>query len=528
MGKYKKKFLYLFLFLFFIIGSLSSLNIGISHDEFHEQANWEFNLNLSKKISSEFFLNKNSDLKIENYKDKYYGIGFQLISQPIQYFLKDFISKYQNISEYGSKLVSKHFVVFLFFFISGIILYSILKRIIKNKNFCYFSTILYFLYPYLFGQSLFNSKDIPFMTLWLICSYLSFSLFEKFSKQKIITSQKIIVLGILTAYLFSIRISGILILLQYSVSFLIFLNTTKIKFSDFFLKNYQKLVLFILVVTIFTYLLHPVYWNNPFEIINAIKSMSYFYNDVCTKTLGSCMKAKDLPSTYLIIWLSVKLPLIILVGLLLVPLTEKKIFIDHEKNIFFGTILIISLLIPILFIFLKTNLYDEIRHILFLIPFYFMIGTISLFIFSRKIFYFLGVLTISIFTIENIKIHPYQYVWFNLPSRFIDLTNQFELDYQGLSGKVISKKITDLDNENTCILTSPIYSVEPFLNRDKHNCFDIWQYVDTNYQRPFLAVQHVRNIKKGTPYNCSIVYESGFYLLFHKKKFVTGKLLKCS
>ena len=96
-----------------------------------------------------------------------------------------------------------------------------------------------------------------------------------------------------------------------------------------------------------------------------------------------------------------------------------------------------------------------------------MIGTISLFIFSKKIFYFFGVLTITIFTFENIKIHPYQYVWFNLPSRFIDLTNQFELEYQGLSGKVIAKRITELDNENTCILTSPIYSVEPFLNKEK-------------------------------------------------------------
>ena len=93
MEKYRKKFLYLFLLLFFLIGSFSSLNVGISHDEYHEQANWEFNLNLSKKISTEFFLNKTYDLKIDNYKDRYYGIGFQLISQPIQYFLKDFIFK---------------------------------------------------------------------------------------------------------------------------------------------------------------------------------------------------------------------------------------------------------------------------------------------------------------------------------------------------------------------------------------------------------------------------------------------------
>ena len=60
------------------------------------------------------------------------------------------------------------------------------------------------------------------------------------------------------------------------------------------------------------------------------------------------------------------------------------------------------------------------------------------------------------------------------------------------------------------------------------NCFDKWQLIDTNYKRPFLAVQHVRNIKKGMPYNCESLDTSGFKLLFHKKKFITGKLLKCS
>ena len=40
-------------------------------------------------------------------------------------------------------------------------------------------------------------------------------------------------------------------------------------------------------------------------------------------------------------------------------------------------------------------------------------------------------------------------------------------------------------------------------------------------------LEHVRNIKKSLPYNCREIYQSGFKLLFHKKKFVTAKLLKC-
>ena len=134
---------------------------------------------------------------------------------------------------------------------------------------------------------------------------------------------------------------------------------------------------------------------------------------------------------------------------------------------------------------------------------------------------------ISFFVIENIKINPYQYVWFNLPSRFIDLSNKFELEYQGISGKEIAKYLSKNNEENICILANPIRTVKPFLKNTGYNCFDIWQKIDTNYERPFLAVQHVRNLKKNLPYNCSEIYQSHFNLFFHKKKFVTAKLLKC-
>ena len=98
----------------------------------------------------------------------------------------------------------------------------------------------------------------------------------------------------------------------------------------------------------------------------------------------------------------------------------------------------------------------------------------------------------------------------------------------GVSGREISKKILKLNEGETCILSSPGHTVEPYFFNSKFNCFDKWQLIDTDYQRPFLAVQHVRNIKKGMPYNCEAISETSFKLLFHKKRFVTGKLLKCS
>ena len=101
------------------------------------------------------------------------------------------------------------------------------------------------------------------------------------------------------------------------------------------------------------------------------------------------------------------------------------------------------------------------------------------------------------------------------------------MEYQGISGKEIAHYLTNMENQNHCILANPIHGVKPFLNNTNFTCFDIWQKVDTDFPRPFLAVQNVRNLKKSLPYNCKSIYETGFKLLFHKEKFVAGKLLLC-
>ena len=83
--------------------------------------------------------------------------------------------------------------------------------------------------------------------------------------------------------------------------------------------------------------------------------MSYHFNNVCTLTLGKCMFSKNLEPVYIPIWLSVKLPVIILIGLILLPLTEKKIFINKSSKITFGTLLFSSLFIPIVLILQLKN-----------------------------------------------------------------------------------------------------------------------------------------------------------------------------
>ena len=530
MQNLKKRLFIFFLSLYLLIGSVNSINSGISFDENYEELNWNFHVSVVKNLTNtilnqEKFNKKEFDEKVKSFVG--YGIGFQLISQPIQFFIKDFIKNNKNIDNFGAKLLAKHFVVFLFFFMSGIFFYLILKKIIDNENFTIIGTIIYLTYPYLFGQAMFSPKDIPFMSVWVVCTYYSFFILENLVENDEIKFKHLLFFSVITAFLFSIRFAGILILAQYTILFLLFINLYHKKLVIFFKNFYLKIIYFIIFVILFTFIFNPIFFLDPYLIIKTFQINANHFNNVGTNTFGEIMYSKNLPSTYLPIWFAVKIPILILIGIFALPFSEKIIFTKKKRSIFFANILLTVLIIPLILIFRKTHLYDEIRQVMFLIPLIFILGLVSFYFLSKSLFYILGILTICFFIVENIKINPYQYVWFNLPSRSVDLTKNFELEYQGISGREISRQLSKIDNQNICILANPIHSIKSFLKNTKYNCFDIWQKIDTNYKRPFLAVQNVRNLKKSMPYNCKSIYEAKFKLLFHKENFTTGKILKC-
>ena len=58
---------------------------------------------------------------------------------------------------------------------------------------------MFLLYPYLFGHSHFNFKDIPFMSVWIICTYFIMKIVNNYHKDNKIFNSDLIYLSILTA-----------------------------------------------------------------------------------------------------------------------------------------------------------------------------------------------------------------------------------------------------------------------------------------------------------------------------------------
>ena len=525
MKLHLKKISVFLAFVYLFIGIYLSLNTGISHDEFHEQQNWTYNLQAVKD-----FLTTGDYSNFLSYKDRYHGIGFHYVSQPIQYLFSGLIAEILNVSEYGSLLISKHLAVFLIFFISGIFLFKIFKVIINDDNFAIISTGIYFLFPYLFGHAQFNPKDIPFLSVWVICTYYIIKIIKNINLNNNSALRLLLTLSILTAFLISIRTLGLLVILQYLIFLIVYSETHNQNLFSLIKKNAKNITIFSVSTLFLIYIMNPILWHNPIEIINSIAWMGKYQQNICTTTLGKCMKALNLPASYYFIWLFFKLPIVILLGLILYPLIEKKI----SKNIFTNFI-VISLLttlssILVIFIILKVAIYDELRHIMFLIPLIFIISLTCLYFFNKKIFLFFGILTSVFFVAENISINPYQYTWMNSFAKFYDINKKFEVDYWGISNKSLSNQVNkDFYSrgfkKDNCIYGGQYSNI--FLYSQGFECFKSYSELDSAKERPYYVIKNVRNTKRSNPKDCKLVKNETFNYLFYKKSISAGSLWFC-
>ena len=527
MLNFRNILIIIFFGIYFITGAYLSITNGISHDQYHEQLNWKINFDTIKGL----FNNDNSYQQLLNYKDKYHGIAFHYFSQPIQLLTNNLIGKINNINIEYAQYISRHLAVFLIFNISGIFFYLLSLKLSNDKNFALLTTIIFFLYPYLFGHAQINGKDIPFLSLWIICTYYLFNIIESFYNDNKIIISKVILISFFTAFLISIRITGILILLEYLIAVMILFNLKNINSLNFFLKNRLLFLTFVALLISFIYILNPIFWHNPLEFFKSINWMSKYYHDICTLTLGECMPSLNLSPSYYFIWFFFKLPIFVLVGLIIYPLIEKKIFNNEIKTIYYGTFAITLITILCFFIIADVALYDEIRHIMFLIPFILLISFYNIFTLNKNIFYIFSILLLFFFISENIALKKYQYTWLNSFAKFINIQKNFEVDYLGISNKNMQKKILNYSIKNNINKDICIYGntyTPAYLEKSSFSCFKSYSELDAAKIRPFFAYQNVRNLKRSDPKDCNLILDEHYKYNFSNQKIIVGKLWYCN
>lgn len=160
-------------------------------------------------------------------------------------------------------------------------------------------------------------------------------------------------------------------------------------------------------------------------------------------TLGYCASAASLPRTYLPVWFAVTTPLL--------HVAAAGSALLGWRTLPRGTFAVLAQIVtlPILSIATAAPLYDAERQFLFVIPAWCVVGALGLARLAsglsvrpaaRRIAVAVAASAMAVVAVDSVRLHPYQYAYFNEVGRWLRPSENFETDYWGFSLAELTKR----------------------------------------------------------------------------------------
>lgn len=418
----KTAFYTLSVVLFFAL-PLFSLDAGISGDE-------EVHFNQSVKVYNYFKSSGKDKSALETPKShlRYYGQSFDNITTIlIKWFGIDDIYKFRHLANATAG--------WLTIFLAGL-----LAVFLGGYRTGILTLILMVLSPRFIGHSWNNLKDIPFALGYTASIYFIFRFLSSLQKPGVKT---IVFLILSLAFAISIRISGVLLICYLWLFLALYLSSEymggHLKMDQ---KQWVKLLLIVSGITLLAYgtgiLLWPYGLENPVKNpIIAYKVMVRFPTTLRQIFEGKVYWSDQFPWYYLLKYMLISIPLIVIAGILSFSILFKKIMNSRQwMYIFF---LLFAFLFPLAFILLKgSNVYGGWRHIIFVYPPFVILAALGFntlidHLSKRilRIVFIIVFLALSIHPLRfMIRNHPYEYLYFNeLTGGLKAAYGNYETDY---------------------------------------------------------------------------------------------------
>jgi hypothetical protein len=437
----------LFFILYFCLGIIAFSDYGISTDELTQRG-------IGKVVLKYMF---NSDQEMLTFKDKYYGPIVEILLVAVE-------RAFRLENDPRAIYLMRHLLIFLMFYAGVFFFYLLCTYRFSSWKIGMLGSLFLVLSPRIFADSFYNSKDIPFLAMLIVCMYTLSRYLENN------TLSRAAVHAIASALLIDIRIPGIMlpfITIFFVFADLIFGNKRKVKIKI----TLMSLIVYTSVLILCTILFWPVLWKNPLiNFINAFKEMSNYPWTGYNLYLGNQLRGGSaLPWHYIPVWLIITTPPMYVFFALIGIIVSLKSFIVNPRRYYFENrndlVFIIWLFMPIAAVTIfHSVLYNAWRQMFFVYPAFLLLSLIGLtstfgYIGDKfqgimyKIintalicFVFFGTLSTMYFMAKN---HPYQNLYFNkLTGGIRGAKNRFDMDYWGLSYRQGLEYILKTDTDN--------------------------------------------------------------------------------
>ena len=408
-----------------LVGFIGYHDYGVCWDEPYQRAPAILSYNYIMYGSQDLFIKASDN----------HGAGFEI---PLV-----LIEKMMGLKDSRDIYLMRHITSNIFFLIGVFAAYVLIWKLFRNRFLASLGFFIIGFMPRLYAHSFFNTKDMPFLSVFIVALAISYVAFEKDK------TWLFFVLGLSIGYATSIRIMGIMLavfVLLFLVMDIVFKQINKEKFT----KQLMHILLFALGFCILLYIPWPFIWKHPVKLfIESFSKMSHYEWKGGLLFDGKIlMSDKPLPWTYFPTWFMISIPELWLVaGLIGIGLLIKDFFTrplvylknTYERNFLLYLMCFFAPIISV--IFLHSVIYDDWRHLYFVYPSFVFMGIyfINKFINGRyqKIVQGVCLLQAAIVVVFMVQSHPFQQVYFNnLVSHDEErLRKSYDMEHWGCSFK---------------------------------------------------------------------------------------------
>ncbi|MCD6012530.1 MAG: tetratricopeptide repeat protein [Flavipsychrobacter sp.] len=369
----------------------------------------------------------------------------------------------------------RHYWVMIFGFL-GFLITGLLAKEFGGWRAAVVSVFLLFFVGRYFGEAFNNPKDIPFATTYILAVYAIVLWLKNIEQLK---WKHTIYMALAVGLSLSIRIGGALLVAYLGLFYAVVVWQKKL-YKD---KKLSKSLKHLVVAGVIAYIGMVIWWpyaledplSNPFE---ALKIMSSYPAMIKMIFEGHRIDSSQIPWYYLPKWLSIGLPIYLLLGFiggsaLIMQLTRK------FKNSFLWTIVFVVVFPVFYIVYNHSTLYDGLRHSLFIIPAMVIVATLFyIFVYdsikSKALQYGVVALVVILIALPArfmFANHPNEYVYFNeIAGGIKNAYGIYETDYYMNSIKqgykwLIERELNKRPANDTAIIATNC--AEPFVEYEK-------------------------------------------------------------
>jgi len=401
------------------------------------------------------------DALIEGHHNRLYGVAFELPLIAVERLL--------GLEDSRAVYLSRRMVSHMFFLAGGFFAWMLAYRLFGSRAIALLAMLLFLLHPRIYAHSFFNTKDLPFLSMFMLSLYLTHRAFRRD------TAWAFALCGVSVGLLVNIRIMGVMMIpAVLGMLALDAFYAMKRGGGGGEKRILANICAFSTICAATLYAAWPLLWRDPLNFAEAFAVLSNHPTLAPMLFRGEWVVWPNIPWDYIPTWILITTPPVALVLAALGMAYLARLCAARRRDALadptarFGLLAVSCLILPVAgVIALNSNLYGGWRQMYFI---YAPICVLAAFglrgaaaLFPKRAHrigvYATVVAALGVVVIQMVSLHPYQNDYFNLivnRNGAERMANRYEMGYVHVSRREALEFLLDAYPERNIA----VYGVE--------------------------------------------------------------------